>query len=544
MYTEYFGLKDNPFSIVPDPRFLYMSEGHREALAHLVYGINNDSGFILLTGEVGTGKTLVCRCLLEQIPDNCETAFILNPKVTVTELLATICDEFGIDYPKDTESVKVFVAKISDYLLQIHERGRRAILIIEEAQNLSVDVLEQIRLLTNLETSHQKLLQIIMVGQPELLDLLARPALRQLSQRITARYHLGPLSKKEIPTYVRHRLSVAGLVRGELFPSSTMDILFRLTGGVPRLINLICDRALLGAFVQGKEKVDRKTLSTAAREVSGKKSNRPMGRRTMLPWIAGGCLILLLAAIVAGYNLHYRIKAPLSPSPETPSSRPATTNNAPGSANPTTAKTPDHTLVGTRDRAYEALFLLWDMTYDPGDSRTMCEQARSQGVRCMEGKDTLDTLRTINKPAVLRLVDTKGGEYYATLISLDGDIGTYSMAGEKRTGTTKEIVERWSGDYLLLWRAPQGWKEDLRPNKSEGPVVAWLDKQLGRIQKRKSAGGQKKSYDDDMVKQIREFQRKAGLTADGIVGPMTIIKIADVTGDGGPTLRNGKGSGT
>ena len=544
MYTEYFGLKDNPFSIVPDPRFLYMSEGHREALAHLVYGINNDSGFILLTGEVGTGKTLVCRCLLEQIPDNCETAFILNPKVTVTELLATICDEFGIDYPKDTESVKVFVAKISDYLLQIHERGRRAILIIEEAQNLSVDVLEQIRLLTNLETSHQKLLQIIMVGQPELLDLLARPALRQLSQRITARYHLGPLSKKEIPTYVRHRLSVAGLVRGELFPSSTMDVLFRLTGGVPRLINLICDRALLGAFVQGKEKVDRKTLSTAAREVSGKKSNHSMGRRTILPWIAGGCLVLLLAAIVAGYNLHYRIKAPLSPSPETPSSRPATTNSAPGSANPTTAKPPDHTLVGTRDRAYEALFLLWNMTYDPGDSRTMCEQARSQGVRCMEGKDTLDTLRTINKPAVLRLVDTKGGEYYATLISLDGDIGTYSMAGEKRTGTTKEIVERWSGDYLLLWRAPQGWKEDLRPNKSEGPVVAWLDKQLGRIQKRKSAGGQKKSYDDDMVKQVREFQRKAGLTADGIVGPMTIIKIADVTGDGGPTLRNGKGSGT
>ena len=544
MYTEYFGLKDNPFSIVPDPRFLYMSEGHREALAHLVYGINNDSGFILLTGEVGTGKTLVCRCLLEQIPDNCETAFILNPKVTVTELLATICDEFGIDYPKDTESVKVFVAKISDYLLQIHERGRRAILIIEEAQNLSVDVLEQIRLLTNLETSRQKLLQIIMVGQPELLDLLARPALRQLSQRITARYHLGPLSKKEIPTYVRHRLSVAGLVRGELFPSSTMDVLFRLTGGVPRLINLICDRALLGAFVQGKEKVDRKTLSTAAREVSGKKSNHSMGRRTILPWIAGGCLVLLLAAIVAGYNLHYRIKAPLSPSPETPSSRPATTNSAPGSANPTTAKPPDHTLVGTRDRAYEALFLLWNMTYDPGDSRTMCEQARSQGVRCMEGKDTLDTLRTINKPAVLRLVDTKGGEYYATLISLDGDIGTYSMAGEKRTGTTKEIVERWSGDYLLLWRAPQGWKEDLRPNKSEGPVVAWLDKQLGRIQKRKSAGGQKKSYDDDMVKQVREFQRKAGLTADGIVGPMTIIKIADVTGDGGPTLRNGKGSGT
>ena len=197
MYKEYFGLKENPFSIAPDPHYFYMSEGHREALAHLVYGINSDGGFILLTGEVGTGKTTVCRCLLEQLPENTEIAFILNPKLTVEELLAAICDEFGIRYPEGNRSNGVFVSAIYEYLLHIPEKGRRAILVIEEAQNLSLEVLEQIRLLTNLETSQRKLLQIILLGQPELREMLAQPQLRQLSQRVTARYHLGPLSQDE-----------------------------------------------------------------------------------------------------------------------------------------------------------------------------------------------------------------------------------------------------------------------------------------------------------------------------------------------------------
>jgi len=299
MYREYFGLKEAPFSIAPDPHYFYISEGHREALAHLFYGINSEGGFILLTGEVGTGKTTVCRCLLEQIPENCEIAFILNPTLSSVELLAAICDEFRISYPRGNETIKDLVARIYDFLLHIHETSRRAILIIEEAQNLSVEVLEQIRLLTNLETSQRKLLQIIMLGQPELKRTLSRPQLRQLSQRITAQYHLGPLGKHEIASYVKHRLAVAGLVRGELFPPPVIKMLYSLTGGIPRIINVICDRALLGAYTEGKPIVDKNILAKAAREVSVRGKSMWRQRRINL-WLT---IAFLIALILIG-SLH------------------------------------------------------------------------------------------------------------------------------------------------------------------------------------------------------------------------------------------------
>ena len=268
MYKEYFGLKESPFSIAPDPHYLYMTDNHREALAHLLYGINSDNGFVLLTGDVGTGKTTVCRCLLSQLPEKSNIAFILNPKVTVAELLATIWDEFKIPYPVINKNNKDFIDNINAYLLESNAKGERTILILEEAQNLSPEVLEQIRLLTNLETNERKLLQIIMIGQPELNELLSRPELRQLNQRITARYHLGPLTKKDVSAYVLHRLAVAGVNR-KLFPGSSINRLYGLSGGIPRIINLLCDRALLGTFVQGKSMVDVPTLKKAASEVFG-----------------------------------------------------------------------------------------------------------------------------------------------------------------------------------------------------------------------------------------------------------------------------------
>jgi len=297
MYREYFGLKDAPFSIAPDPHYFYISEGHREALAHLLYGINSEGGFILLTGEVGTGKTTVCRCLLEQLPENCEIAFILNPTLSSVELLAAICDEFGIVYPRGNETIKDLVARIYDFLLHIHETSRRAILIIEEAQNLSVEVLEQVRLLTNLETSQRKLLQIIMLGQPELSKTLAKPQLRQLSQRITARYHLGPLRKHEIASYVRHRLAVAGLVHRELFPPPVIKMLYGLTGGIPRIINVICDRALLGAYTEGKATIDKNILAKATKEISGGEGKYRWLRARVSFWLV---FVLLIVLIIAG----------------------------------------------------------------------------------------------------------------------------------------------------------------------------------------------------------------------------------------------------
>ena len=269
MYRKYFGIKRSPFSIAPDPRFLYMSEQHREALAHLLYGIRSEGGFVLLTGEVGTGKTTICRRVIQALHKNIVVAFIIHPTLSVAELLATICDEFGISYPRKT-SIKGLVDRINAFLLDLNAKRKKAILIIDEAQNLSHEVLEQIRLLTNLETNERKLLQIILVGQPELRDKLARPELRQLAQRIVARCHLDALSKADVFLYVNHRLGVAG-GRSELFSQDALNSLYIYSGGIPRLINIICDRALLGAFVRQNEIVDRATLTKAAGEVFGRR---------------------------------------------------------------------------------------------------------------------------------------------------------------------------------------------------------------------------------------------------------------------------------
>lgn len=306
MYRRYFGIRKAPFSISPDPRYLYMSERHREAFAHLLYGIKNDAGFVLLTGEVGAGKTTICRRLIQQLPKGCDFAYVINPKLSSAELLATICDEFGIGYPKKSTSIKLFIDLINNYLLESHANRRRAILIIDEAQNLSNEVLEQVRLLTNLETNQRKLLQIILIGQPELRERLAGPDLRQLSQRIVARYHLGPLSKAEVPAYVQHRLRVSG-TSAELFSLRSLDKLYALSGGVPRLINTICDRALLGAYARGKKLVDRSTIEKAAREVLGRPFHAAVRHYRKTALVAAGILLLVAAA---GAVMVYYLKPP------------------------------------------------------------------------------------------------------------------------------------------------------------------------------------------------------------------------------------------
>ena len=255
MYYRYFGLQEAPFSIAPNPQYLFMSAQHRDALAHLLYGVGAGGGFILLTGEVGTGKTTVTRCLLEQVPDNTDIAIILNPALDAIELLASVCDELGIEQgdAQHPPSLKTLTDKLHHYLLESHARGRNTVLLIDEAQQLKTDVLEQIRLLTNLETNTKKLLQIILVGQPELTALLARNELRQLNQRITARYQIKPLSLEETQAYIQHRLQVAGLPANQnLFTNKIIKGIHQKTDGLPRLINVLCDRILLGTYGQNK----------------------------------------------------------------------------------------------------------------------------------------------------------------------------------------------------------------------------------------------------------------------------------------------------
>lgn len=298
MYPNYFGLKEASFSITPDPQYLFLSEQHREALAHLLYGAGESGGFVLLTGEVGTGKTTVCRAFLEQLPDGVDVALVLNPAMTAVELLHAICDEFRLDVPAEEQSAKALVDRLNQFLLDAHANGRRPVLIIDEAQNLRPKVMEQIRLLTNLETTKHKLLQIFLIGQPELREIVASPELRQLNQRITARFHLRPFNARETAAYVDHRVIIAGVER-PLFTPAALRRVHRYSGGVPRLINLLCDRSLLGAAVSRKMQVTPEIVTNAAREVRGS-ADPALPRRGRGLAVAASVLLALTGGVWIG----------------------------------------------------------------------------------------------------------------------------------------------------------------------------------------------------------------------------------------------------
>jgi general secretion pathway protein A len=509
MYQSYFGLAEEPFSIAPDPRYLYMSRRHQEALAHLLYGVNAGGGFVLLTGEVGAGKTTVCRCLLEQIPESCDVAYIFNPKLTVEELLSTICAEFGITCPPGNTSVKVYIDRINAYLLDAHARGRHTVLIIDEAQNLSADVLEQLRLLTNLETNQRKLLQIILLGQPELAAMLARPELRQLAQRIIARYHLGPLDRQEIAAYVQHRLGVSGAQR-LLFPLALMGRLYRLSGGIPRIINVLCDRALLGTYAQSKERVDHATLKQAAREVF----YNPAAQRSMMRPLLAGLLLAVLAAAL--YLLVAQTPAQTKAAVQTAAAKPL-------AALPNVLEWPaTYPLSRSQEMAYTALFKTWGTDYKGGDA---CLQAEAIGLRCLTARGGLDELRQLNLPAVLLMRDNQGQKFYATLARLDDSSATFDVGTETRAVALGALAEQWSGHYTLLWRMPPVASKQLRLG-DQGPDVEWLGKQLAQLDGKAAETTQGQVFDEAMMRQVKQFQLAQGLIPDGTVGPQTMMRLS------------------
>jgi len=525
MYQSYFGLAEAPFSIAPDPRYLYMSQRHQEALAHLLYGVNGGGGFVLLTGEVGAGKTTVCRCLLEQVPDACDVAYIFNPKLTVAELLSTICAEFGITCPPGNTSVKVYVDCINAYLLDAHARGRHTVLIIDEAQNLSADVLEQLRLLTNLETNQRKLLQIILLGQPELAEMLARPELRQLAQRVIARYHLGPLDRQELAAYVQHRLGVSGTQR-QLFPATLMGQLYRLSGGVPRIINVLCDRALLGAYAQSKERVDRATLKQAAREVFHNPSARP--RSLVFPLLAG-----LLASTV----LAAAVYLPATPSPPPAKTEVITVVAKPAAVLPAVLEWPaTYPLTRSQELAYAALFNAWGAGYQGGDA---CQQAEMLGLRCREARGGLGELRQLNRPAVLLMRDNQDQKFYAALTRLDEQSATFAVGAETRTVALGALAQQWSGHYTLLWRMPPVANRKIRPG-DHGPDVEWLGRQLAQLQNKVAETAKDQVFDETMMRQVKQFQFDQGLTPDGTVGSQTMMRLSDATDTAAPKLMRGQ----
>ncbi|MDP3708437.1 MAG: AAA family ATPase [Polaromonas sp.] len=562
MYAKFFGLSQDPFSIAPDPRYLFMSERHREALAHLLYGLGGGGGFVLLSGEIGTGKTTVCRCFLEQIPDNCNVAYIFNPKLSVPELLRSICDEFHIDLPQGAASAKDFIDPLNAFLLRTHAAGQNNVLIIDEAQNLSADVLEQLRLLTNLETNERKLLQIVLIGQPELRSMLARPELEQLAQRVIARFHLDALSTQETTQYIAHRMAVAGMTGATPFDSKATARIHQLARGVPRRINLLAGRALLGAYASGTARIDRRMVDQAAGEVfgsdqhhkrnaSGKADGIDAAARPRSYWpavslaVAGLAGLLVGAAVVdkMGWRLPSRPADAVTSAVAEPAARPAS------STAPSPVLLSQTDLAGifssnwrTQNEAWQALGQLWGLALDDQDP---CRAALQQRVYCFSSKQTaLSLLRELNRPGIVTLFDGNSTPTYALLTGLTAQTATLRRGAQTHTVPLPVLAQIWRGDFATLWRAAEGYSEKATSGLPI-PASDWLATQLAKVPgaaapqtaASKATQGAKPSAEAALRAKIYAFQLAQGLTPDGQAGPLTVMQLNRATGMDEPRLQ-------
>jgi general secretion pathway protein A len=546
MYTSFFGLGEKPFAITPDPRYLFLSERHAEALAHLVYGISEAGGFIQLTGEVGTGKTTVVRSLLERVPGHADVAVVLNPQLTPVQLVLTICEELGLFIrDEDSTSIKDLVDILNKRLLDAHANARRVVLIVDEAQNLSPETLEQVRLLTNLETASSKLLQIILIGQPELREVLSRVELRQLAQRITGRYHLDPLSRMETDAYVDHRLRVAG-ASAPIFTRAALREVHRLSKGIPRIINVICDRALLGAFTQEQHRIGPALVREAAGEVYGRSFNAPW-----MKVLAGVSAVVAVAGLAFGIWQMRETHALGSPAPVQAST--AVRTGAPEVASvaapapaqvpaPAPAPTPLEMADLLRDQpdqtsteaAFGQLFALWGGTFDPAGGRP-CEQAARQGLQCVYQQGSWGQLRTLNRPAILTLIDDANNAHQIVISALGAGDAQVSLAQAKHQVSIASISRLWYGDYLVLWR-PQVTSSRALAAGMQGDGVRWLRSTLNLVHGRPADENVSDYYDEELARTVEDFQRQHRLNVDGIAGVQTQIVLDTLSNPAGAPL--------
>jgi general secretion pathway protein A len=543
MYTAFFGLAEKPFSITPDPRYLYLSERHAEALAHLVYGVKESGGFIQLTGEVGTGKTTLVRSLLEQLPSTAQVAVVLNPQLSRSEFLSAICEELRVPLPEQKGSIKALTDALNAVLLKNHSEGRRTVLIVDEAQNLRVEVLEQVRLLTNLETAKQKLLQIILIGQEELRDLLSRNDMRQLAQRITGRYHLEPLSAEEAIAYVDHRLRVAGAV-GPIFTAAAKRELYRLSGGVPRMINVIADRALLGAYTIEQHQVTPELVRQAASEVYDRRpsvrAREWWHRPPVMAGLGAAAAVILLASAWAGMNwIRGRDAAPqpvavlaAAPAADDPA---AVVAETPPAASPRDLVALEPLLrsagAGTgTDAAFRSLFRRWGVDYQPGPRRA-CLQAEDQGLHCLYQRGTLEQVQSLGRPVILTLRDSSSNPHQVTLVGVGPGVAVIDIQGREYRVPERDLKEYWFGEYLLLWRPLTREVKSFFPGMRD-PDVKWLRESLAAIQGRPVEPMGSDTYDDSLTARVRDYQRARKLPVDGLAGHATQVAIsADLGGD-------------
>lgn len=529
MYKQYFHFSELPFSISPDPHFIYMSARHQEGLAHLVYGMDFGGGFVALTGEVGTGKTTLCHCLLQQLPKNIDVALILNSKLNVLELLATICDELGIVYNQSQLSLKPLIDLLNHYLLAAHANGRRTVLLIDEAQNLCLEVLEQIRLLTNLETSKTKLLRIVLVGQPELKDLLKRQDLRQLNQRITARYHLQSLDLEETRSYIHHRLLVSN-GQQDIFKETAIRKIYKLSSGIPRLINILCDRALLGAYSTNTTVVTPTIVSAAAKEVLVGDNKKTVHLGVFLS------LLLFLGMVTSIYFINYRpkiIKQTLLSStvkaveqfaiPKVEKSTPSIEKiqSFPIATAPSFSEwinNPSYTLDAALINALKG----WGKTI-PNNGKIDCHTLETKGLHCVLGQANWKDILALNHPIILEFTLTDNKKHHA-LVTGFGQNQTMIQFTNKISYPVADVLKYWDGYYLALTAPPEPVVREIKSNQASNDVL-WLRYVLNTFDQKNATVNKPRVYDDELSLRIKNFQHHYHLTEDGKAGAKTLEQL-------------------
>ncbi len=541
MYTAFFGLREKPFSLSPDPRFLFLSGAHREALAHLLYGIEQGEGFIAVTGEVGTGKTTLCRTLLRRLPNDVDTAFLFNPNLGAQELLEALLQEFEI--PCEASTPRAMTAALNEFLLARRREGRRVLLILDEAQGLEAATLEQVRLLSNLETESAKLLQILMLGQPELDAMLETPALRQLRERIGVRWRLAPLAREESEEYIAHRLRIAAGSDRNLFSSAALRLIHRRSAGIPRRVNLLCDRALLAAYAAGSPRVTHGMVKRAADEIEGGPLRTPWRRAAA---IAGGAVTLAAAFIFSGALdwtqrrvEQWRDAPPQALAPNTASLAPLPA--APRAAPPAVMTPPPATFVAatvdplggalasrpaaeTLREACAALLRAWDLYPSPEalgpDLDTALAEARALGLRVHSAnRIDLARLRHLGHPALLRL---KSGHIVGLRAADGAGIELLGVGGRPMQVEADHLASHWTGEAHIFWRDLEGLPALLAPTQ-RGDGVRWLQSSL--VELGYLSGDPSGYFDPGTARALRAFQDEFTLESDGQVGPLTKMAL-------------------
>ena len=548
IYQQYFALNCEPFSIVPDPGFLYPSSQHRQAVAHLKYGLDREGGFVLLTGEVGTGKTTLTRTLLKRLPAHVRVAYVLNSTLEVTDVLASICQELSIALPKSSKTSlsKNCIDALNSDLIAAHAEGKKTLVVIEEAQNLSPEVLEILRLLSNLETATHKLLHILLVGQPELLETLAQKDQRQLNQRVVARFHLLPLAKTDVANYVNHRLHHAGANRA-IFENAAMSALFKLTKGVPRLINLICHHALLAAYATGAKTVSAKLVKKAAKEIF---DTQVAEQKSSGKWLVALFMCSIFAMLIAE---RYQVDTQDNASEQ----REITANVEPEIIEQqqplfelvesdeiliepsleNISATAAQAQVPVASNPFADLFALWSIEIEPVFSEE--EVFALAAINDMDAEklasSELEELLAVDRPGIVWIEEENGRLKSYVLTALDDESVWLHADSSTRRESLEWFVERWNGAFLYLWYSPEDIQV-LRLGDKDQVAVNWLQSKLQLMDSDYLpyiTGG---NYTEVIRDKVLNFQQQQGIEEDGVVGRQTIMKLNQLVDSSIPTL--------